>query len=121
MLARASIAFTAMLGFAEGLQRPKEKLQQELFTLKELDGPYPEKLTVHMVHHTHDDVGWLKTVDEYWSGVNDDIQRVGVNLILDEVMRELLLDPKKKFSYVEMKFFTMWWDRQTDFMKESVR
>ena len=26
------------------------------------------KLTVHMVHHTHDDVGWLKTVDEYFLG-----------------------------------------------------
>jgi alpha-mannosidase len=26
------------------------------------------KLTVHMVHHSHDDVGWLKTVDEYFLG-----------------------------------------------------
>ena len=26
-------------------------------------GPYKEKLTVHLIHHTHDDVGWLKTVD----------------------------------------------------------
>lgn len=25
-------------------------------------------LTVHMVPHTHDDVGWLKTPDEYFSG-----------------------------------------------------
>jgi hypothetical protein len=32
-----------------------------------------EKLTVHLGHHTHDDVGWLKTVDEYYSGVNNDI------------------------------------------------
>jgi len=31
-------------------------------------------------------------------------------LILDGVMRELLLDDKKKFSYVEMKFFSMWWE-----------
>ena len=68
-----------------------------------------QKLTVHLALHTHDDVGWLKTVDEYYSGVNNNIQRVEVQLILDEVIPELLADPKKRFSYVEMKFFSMWW------------
>merc|ERR1719272_898696 len=82
-------------------------LHFESSTYKKLD----ENLTVHLVHHTHDDVGWLKTVDEYYSGINDTIQRVQVQFILDGVMEELIEDENKRFSYVEMKFFSMWWER----------
>ena len=39
-------------------------------------------------------------------------------MIIDNVMTELIKDPKKRFTQVEMKFFTMWWERQTDEMKE---
>jgi hypothetical protein len=36
-------------------------------------------------------------------------------------MNALLENPARKFSEVEMKFFSMWWDEQTPEMKESVK
>jgi hypothetical protein len=66
-----------------------------------------------VIAHTHDDVGWTKTVDDYYTGFRGKDSHSRVETILDEVVRELLKDPKKLFTYVEMKFFNMWYTRQT--------
>ena len=66
-------------------------------------------ITVHLISHTHDDVGWLKTVDEYFTGYDNDIAQAGVHLIIETMIDELINDPNKRFTYVEMKFFSMWW------------
>jgi len=76
---------------------------------------------VHLIAHTHDDVGWLKTVDQYFTGSNQGTQIAEVRYILDSVIQELLADPLKKFTYVEMKYFSMWWDLQTTEIKAQVR
>ena len=83
--------------------------------------PNDDRLYIHLVSHTHDDVGWLKTVDEYYSGTNGYNQMENVDLILDSVIDSLIHDPTKKFTYVEMKFFSMWFYRQDEFKKELVR
>lgn len=70
-------------------------------------------MIVHLVPHTHDDVGWLKTVDMYYSGAGNEVQNAQVHLILSTVIEELLKDPAKRFTYVEIKFFEMWWNHQT--------
>ena len=71
--------------------------------------------------HSHDDVGWLKTVDEYFEGTKSEIQSTNVNVELTNVMNALLDNPARKFSEVEMKFFKMWWQEQNEKMKEDVR
>lgn len=74
-------------------------------------------LYVHMVPHTHDDLGWLKTVDDYYSGSNQEAHHASVELILDSVVDQMTLKPHTKFTYVEMKFFQMWWSRQNNEVK----
>jgi lysosomal alpha-mannosidase len=50
------------------------------------------------VPHSHDDVGWLKTVDQYYYGAKSNIQRAGVQHIIDSVVQELSLDPNKRYN-----------------------
>lgn len=76
---------------------------------------------MHLINHTHDDVGWLKTVDEYFTGSSSNVQVANVCQVLDEVINELIKNPDRKFTYVEMKFFSMWWDRQPNEIKDSVK
>ena len=40
---------------------------------------------------------------------------------IDGVIDALLNNPERKFSEVEMKFFSMWWDLQNDEKKDKVR
>lgn len=78
-------------------------------------------LNVHLVPHTHDDVGWLKTVDQYYYGSRSRIQKAGVQYILDSVVQSLLSDPEKRFIYVESAFFFKWWKEQKPELREQVR
>ena len=79
-------------------------------------------INVHIVPHTHDDVGWLKTVDQYYYGsYNHSRQQAGVQYILDTVVDELLKDPARRFVYVEIAFFYLWWNQQNNATKQSVR
>ncbi|CAG0884875.1 unnamed protein product [Cyprideis torosa] len=81
----------------------------------------PAALNVHIVSHSHDDLGWLKTVDQYYWGLRNDIQRVGVQYIFDSVINSLLKNPSRRFIQVESGFFYLWWREQTDDMKQTVR
>ncbi|XP_015516452.1 lysosomal alpha-mannosidase isoform X2 [Neodiprion lecontei] len=83
--------------------------------------PSQNKLNIHLIPHTHDDVGWLKTVDQYYWGGRPLIAKAGVQYILDSVIHELLEDPNRRFIYVETAYLWKWWSYQSDRVKTDVR
>ncbi|GMP34300.1 hypothetical protein CsSME_00007221 [Camellia sinensis var. sinensis] len=77
-------------------------------------GVVPGKLNVHMVPHSHDDVGWLKTIDQYYVGSNNTIQEACVQNVLDSLIPALLADKNRKFIFAEQAFFQRWWRDQSE-------
>lgn len=71
------------------------------------------KKQVHLVAHTHDDVGWLKTWDQYYFGLRPELDQNGgvakVEQILNSVIESLKKSPTRTFTYVEQAFFQKWW------------
>ncbi|KAK3003363.1 hypothetical protein RJ639_020183, partial [Escallonia herrerae] len=97
-------------------------------------GIVPDKINVHLVPHSHDDVGWLKTVDQYYVGANNSIRGACVQNVLDSVISALLDDKNRKFIYVEMArfpflhitdafyaFFQRWWRQQSEVLRAKVK
>ncbi|MED6160733.1 hypothetical protein PIB30_054120 [Stylosanthes scabra] len=84
-------------------------------------GVVPGKINVHLVPHSHDDVGWLKTVDQYYVGSNRSIQEACVENVLDSVVMSLQRDSNRKFMFAEMAFFHRWWVEQSEETQAQVR
>ena len=78
-----------------------------------------KELVIHVVCHTHDDPGWLWTLDDYYMGT--DHCKVSVKRILDNMVVSLTNKKDRKFSYVEMSFFKKWYDTQPDKIKQKVK
>jgi hypothetical protein len=84
--------------------------------------PAPQKqlclVNVFLVPHTHDDVGWLMTIEGYYQSQ--------VKHIIDTSLAAMLANPSRKFIYVEQAYFTLWWndpntsDQQRAQMKQVV-
>jgi hypothetical protein len=70
-------------------------------------------LDVWLVPHSHDDVGWLLTVDEYY------VQQV--RWILDTVVPTLQADPRRRFTIVEVAYLRRWWDEQSNGTRAAMR
>ncbi|KAL3069075.1 hypothetical protein niasHT_034305 [Heterodera trifolii] len=78
-------------------------------------------INVHLICHTHNDMGWKKTVDDYYTGANGQISNVGVRYILNTVVDELQKDPRRRFSYAETGFLTRWVEEMAPDRVEQLR
>lgn len=77
-------------------------------------------LNVHLICHSHDDVGWLKTPEQYYTGAVElgilpSIYYApgAVQFILDSVVSGLAANPDRRFVVVEQYFFRKWWMAQS--------
>ena len=62
-----SLAIATLLSTANGAITMDTKVPHHTHkSPRNADDP----IVVHIIPHTHDDVGWLKTADEYFSGIN---------------------------------------------------
>lgn len=71
------------------------------------------KVNIHIISHSHLDVGWLKTADGYY---DKDVQVLYTN-----VMHSLQKSSNRKFVQVETYYFSRWWQRQNETMQAAVR
>lgn len=78
-----------------------------------------DDITVHIIPHTHDDAGWLWTLEQYYLGTGG--AHVSVKNILDHFIESLYHNPERTFTYVEMAFFIKWYKTQDEIVKTKVK
>ena len=96
---------------------------EEPYMRPHLTHPYSNdnpNITVHVIPHSHDDVGWLKTVDEYFYGSAQTIQFAAVQYTIDTVVDQLWMNPSYKFVIVEIAFLSRWWDNASEDQKQRM-
>ena len=72
-----------------------------------------KKTTFHIVPHSHMDLGWLSTGEEYYMK--------NVKYIFTNVLNALERNTKRTFTISDIAFFEMWWKDQTIDVKNRIK
>ncbi|KAL1476460.1 hypothetical protein MTO96_036481 [Rhipicephalus appendiculatus] len=116
VLQATTLAVTFLVAFVSSA--PSVRQGREKCGYESCPKTRPGMLNVHLLAHTHMDLGWLKTVDQYFYGTKNDDANVGVRYIFESVLDELEKDPSRRFIFVETGFFNLWWRRLSDAKKK---
>uniref|UniRef100_A0A914CAJ6 Glycoside hydrolase family 38 N-terminal domain-containing protein n=1 Tax=Acrobeloides nanus TaxID=290746 RepID=A0A914CAJ6_9BILA len=66
-------------------------------------------MNIHMIPFSHDDMGWLKTTNQYYYyGPSRKKRQISIRDKFPSVIQSLKKDPKRKFSYSEVGFLKRW-------------
>ncbi|KAJ2887015.1 mannosyl-oligosaccharide 1,3-1,6-alpha-mannosidase activity protein [Coemansia aciculifera] len=68
--------------------------------------PMPTSLTLHLVPHSHSDIGWNLSFDGYY--------RRSVHQVMRRVVSELWLDSRRRFTWGDLAFIDMWFSDEGD-------
>ncbi|CDW86560.1 lysosomal alpha-mannosidase [Stylonychia lemnae] len=82
-------------------QKIAETKPQQIINSHRLSTPENERKIIHMIAHSHQDAGWLKTADHYLQGSS--------KYILNSVIKALHENSERKFIFAEMFFFQNWY------------
>ncbi|KAJ1719440.1 Alpha-mannosidase 2x [Coemansia erecta] len=72
--------------------------------------PLPPRLTLHLVPHSHSDIGWNLSFQGYYNA--------SVHEVLRRVTRELLRSPGRRFTWGDLAFLDMWMADEGDSLVE---
>lgn len=91
-----------------------------IFLLLPLFGVCTNITTVHIVVHSHDDLGWLVTEDSYYYGCNS-FKTHSVDTIISNIVSSLVMNPTRRSIYAEVGFLKMWWDDQHENARQLLK